>query len=175
MRSVLGWVVTGGGAARWGVRGAIMAACAVLVGLVVVPSASAVTVGRDTILRNWATGVCLDSNENGDAYAIGCNGGNYQNWFTPGTGITIYSEDGNHPVIGLRNDQTDRCLDSNSGGSVYTLPCNDGDNQYWMWFGDEYNGTYEDYATQLCLTANGNALYTAPCDNDGYEQWRQGY
>lgn len=61
---------------------------------------------------------CLDSNDNGKAYTLDCNGGDYQKWY--------YANDDT-----IRDKKTGRCLDSNDQGNAYTLPCNGGDYQKW--------------------------------------------
>ncbi|MFB9622734.1 RICIN domain-containing protein [Nonomuraea helvata] len=96
---------------------------------------------RDSMLRNWETGLCLDSNFDGRVYTLGCNSGNYQRWIieTWGGGIPRGPDDGPLPPEGvnegpwfaLRNAATGRCLDSN-GRDVYTTPCQTG-NAYQAW------------------------------------------
>ena len=78
-----------------------------------------------SLLINRATGRALDSNENGDVYAIPQNGGAYQKWYIYGDGDTF----------DLTNVQTGRVLDSNNDGEVYTLPNNDGNHQRWRMHG----------------------------------------
>jgi hypothetical protein len=158
------------------VLGAIAMSCTLTT---VTASADAIA-DQDTMLRSWGSGACLDSNESGAAYALGCNWGEYQVWFTGGTGINIVTGNVSHPVIILRDEQTNRCLDSNYQGSVYTNPCWGNDNyQYWTWWGDNYQGQYQNYQTGLCLQTDGNAVWTQQCGNDpansGYQLWRQGF
>ena len=57
----------------------------------------------------------------GNVYTLGCNGGNFQNWYT-GFGVPI-----------LYDAQTGLCLDSNYNGNVYTLGCNGGNYQNWYY------------------------------------------
>jgi hypothetical protein len=129
--------------------------------LVVAPARADVTaavVGTD--------GRCLDSNWNGKAYVLTCNGGSFQKWRLAGTGIT--------DTYQLINVQTGRCLDSNGNGDVYTLPCNGGSFQKWK---AEYKLYWSNYNTGRRLgrrddgslfTWQGNYPETGPYS----QQWK---
>jgi serine/threonine-protein kinase len=108
-----------------------------------------------SVLYNGQTGQCLDSNPNGNAYAMPCNGGNYQNW--------------RFNVNAIQDNQTGLCLDSNSNGNAYTMPCNGGNYQNWEFYGDNIF----DRRTRLCLQSDYNGhLSTGACDpNNSYQQW----
>jgi hypothetical protein len=58
-----------------------------------------------------------------------------------------------------------RCLDSNSTGSVYTHDCQDGNNnQKW----DNYApGKFRDKATNMCLAAGSSSVFTTTCEVKG--------
>ena len=104
--------------------------------------------------KNVATGFCLDSNPERAVYAIGCNGGNYQNWTRDG--------------LTLRNVSTGFCLDSNPEGKVYTLGCNGGDYQKW----ESRGQLLVNVATGKCLDSNaGGAVYTLGCNGGNYQNW----
>jgi len=105
--------------------------------------------------KNVATGFCLDSNPERAVYAIGCNGGNYQNWTRDG--------------LTLRNVSTGFCLDSNAEGKVYTLGCNGGDYQKW----ESRGQLLVNVATGRCLDSNPDrAVYTLGCNGGDYQNWR---
>ena len=74
-------------------------------------------------MKNVATGRCLDSNEQGNVYAIACNGGPYQKW------IVTLRTNGRRSIS---NRATGRLLDSNAQGNVYTLPSNL--SRYQLWY-----------------------------------------
>ncbi len=59
-------------------------------------------------------------------------------------------------------------LDSNSGGDVYILSANSGQNQQWNWNSD---GTIVDVATGRCLDSSGYyvTVFTRPCNGGDYQ------
>jgi hypothetical protein len=86
---------------------------------VLMVSAQSASAGEVYSLENIATGLCLDSNDNGNAYTKGCNGGAYQLW--------NYTSTSHNPPYGKYwNVATGRCLDSNNKEELYTYPCKDG-------------------------------------------------
>lgn len=130
-----------------------------------------------SIMRNWATGVCLDSNYDGAAYVLPCNGGNYQNWDTD-WGYKV--DDEGHWIVSLWDKQTGMCLQETdgwtNGSPVITAPCISNDpSEGWVWYGDATVGQYHNLESGACLDNNGVALYTNACNGGGYQNWRQGY
>jgi hypothetical protein len=146
------------------------------------------------IIRSWAQGQCLDSNDNGDVYTLPCNGGQYQQWH-----ITIQ----NHPqnewaTVWLQNVRTGRFLepicdtcDSWQPGvdAVNWLPA-----QGWLLFPTNANWSAWRFAwnpgiTQRCLDANvpGQPPYISFTDwqpdprlppdycSSNYQDWKLGF
>ncbi|GAA2532371.1 RICIN domain-containing protein [Pilimelia columellifera] len=114
------------------------------------------------VYKSSATGLCLDSNGDGNVYTHACNGGNFQKWEV---------RDDTRGNMFLWNVATKLCLDSTSGGQVYTLYCNGGDYQRW-------NGTYAGantlwhLATGFCLDSNtARKVYLLRCNGGNYQKW----
>jgi len=101
-------------------------------------------------LKNKGSSKCLDSNLQGEVYAIPCNGGDHQEWI-PDDKRKTYT-----------NYRTGRCLDSN-GKTVYTTGCNGGEYQMWRNF-----PKLENEATNLCLEGNDYSkdVSISTCNHD---------
>ena len=108
---------------RLGLKATVGAAAlaVLLLALSVPASAAANTRAAPAVLKNVATGFCLDSNANKQVYTHDCNGGSYQKW--------TLDRDGRGTR--LKNVATGFCLDSNASKNVYTHDCNDGAYQRW--------------------------------------------
>ncbi|MFG2617544.1 ricin-type beta-trefoil lectin domain protein [Streptomyces sp. NPDC048507] len=87
-----------------------------------------------------------------------------------GVGLTILSATSAHayddPFMNVPssvvNEQTGRCLDSDTDGNVYTKPCRDG-NPYQQWK-YTWGNHVENVQTGRCLTAaSATAVRTMPC------------
>jgi Ricin-type beta-trefoil lectin domain len=77
----------------------------------------------------------------------------------------------------LRNLGTDRCLDSNTQGAVYTLPCNESNrNQAWFIYrtADGQPFFLRNLATDMCLAeSRARVIYARNCNPVGNDElWR---
>ena len=123
-----------------------------------VPAITAAHFHSVTFLINRATGRTLDSNDNGDVYAIGMNGGNFQKWYIHGEGDTF----------DLTNAATGSILDSNWDGTVYTLPYNGCAHQKWRMQGE----FFQNVATGRYLDSGHNGdVYALPHNGCAHQQW----
>lgn len=124
--------------------------------------------------KNYETGRCLDTNRTGGVLTATCNNTHDQAfavYYTP------YSRggDGNYGGgFSYMDPQTNRCLDGNVEGHVYTLPC-DWNNMYHSWSrgGSGPAETLRSYQTHRCLDSNREGkVYTLPCNwNNTYQNW----
>ncbi|MEW9555365.1 ricin-type beta-trefoil lectin domain protein [Nonomuraea sp. NPDC050783] len=155
---------------RWGARGAYVIVGVLLASLALVASPANAYPPNPGIIRNWATGRCLDSNFAGQIYTLPCNNGNFQLW-------QILYYDGSWWRI--RNYQTGLCIDGNNNSAVYMSPCQD-PNLWQKWSINWREGaaiwsnvTFKHATNSWCLDSNGaGAVYTQPCNGGGFQDWR---
>ena len=136
-------------------------------------------VGSTTILRSWATGVCVDSNYNGAAYAISCNGGVYQDWYigTSHGAATVCGAYGCGPEVFLTDSLTGLRLTNTGGGNVSTTAPTSGywSPQSWVMTGNDNVTQFQNEHTGQCLQTNGDGrLFTTGCGSN-YQDWKQGF
>jgi hypothetical protein len=113
--------------------------------------------------QNRRQGACLDSNSSGEAYTIGCNAGQNQDWDLQNISGSLYY---------LKNRATGRCLDANSSNRAYTLSCNGGTNQRWQRVypgSSNVYGLWKNSQTGKCLTSSvyttKQDVFTDTCEN----------
>jgi hypothetical protein len=116
---------------------------------------------RTTIVRDWATGSCMDAFANvNPCYGDGTDAWQQWNLLQDGSG-NYYFE----------NAHTGQCLDDGSGLYMYSH-CIAGDAaQAWQPRGNSYQGQFQNTLTGLCLDDNGQ-LYMHSCNGGGYQTWR---
>lgn len=147
-----------------------------------------VPAGGTGLVVSLGSGLCLDSDSNpartlngkaegGHAFAIACNGHQYQQW----TEGRLLSQDSprSGDIYRLVDLQSGFCLDSDAAGDLYTLPCLSPD-QYQMWqrvipqaapavagpAAGDARIVYRDVATNRCMSvdpAQQPTLLTLPC------------
>lgn len=106
---------------------------------------------------NAATGRCLDSNGDGEAYAFDCNGGGFQKWTAAGKGFS------------LRDAASDMCMGSDDAGELSMSTCDDTDQQRWN---ISNKSVLRNATTGLCLEANDDGtLRTIECDSSDRQKW----
>jgi hypothetical protein len=147
----------------------VAAAGVIAAGALVGMSGSAQAFSGTWTVYNDLTHTCLDSNQYGHVYHIGCNGGQYQRWnINTVSGDTVY----------LQDVATGLCLwagDSLTYNPIaYTKGCNLS-NGYDLWYRTASGGSFfYNYAYDACLDAGqGGLVYhgAGGCYGNEYQRW----
>jgi Ricin-type beta-trefoil lectin domain len=159
---------------------ALLAICVAVASTALVASpvsqASASSDGWDFI-RNWETGNCLDSNQNGDVYLNPCQSVNsYQLWHP-------WTEDhDSYDIVMLQNYMSGKCLMKDVRGNTSVLvtgTCTRDPNRLWRARGDADLVTvqFENMAGECLYSIPSTAFLWAcyPDNATGYGRWRHGY
>jgi hypothetical protein len=168
---------------------AVVGLAAVVVGATVVASPAQAdvappgTVWYEGMLRSWANGGCLDSNDASEIYTVTCNGQWYQKWR-----ITIvYWYEGEWPGVTIQDVANGKYLSQGYqlNSTDFTIRVSD-DRGLWTLF-MPYSGRFDVYrfgtngTNSRCIDANlftdttGQRPYLHwPC-NSNYQDWKTGY
>ncbi|WP_213450830.1 RICIN domain-containing protein [Rhizomonospora bruguierae] len=159
----------------------LLVAVGVLAGAVLVSASPAQAYVGPNLLRNWATGRCLDSNRNGNVYTSPCDasrGNRFQLWQPEKIGQQ------DHDVVRLKNVETGMCISWGrwgypvaNRGTVYTSADCIQDLGAWEAWGTSWTMVqFRDIHIGGCLDSNGaGEVYYLECNSSGYQKWRLGY
>ncbi len=151
-----------------------------LAGAVLVSASPAQAYVGPNLLRNWATGRCLDSNRNGNIYTSPCDvgrGNRFQLWQPEKIGQQ------DHDAIRLKNVETGMCVSwgqwLNGPGRGYAYTRTDCSHAFGDWEAEGTSWTmvrFRATTNNQCLDSNSDgAVYYLPCNTGGYQKWRLGY
>ncbi|MGW2637466.1 RICIN domain-containing protein [Streptomyces sp. NPDC001348] len=138
--------------------------------------ASAYTLGPN-FLRNWETGLCLDSNAAGSVYTNPCQfGNNYQNW------VVVYDHHTTYDVVKIMNVATRLYLYWSPTKPITNEYVNSGTPNYpqltWLAKGSGWdNVELSDVdGKNLCLYGTrANGALMDLCNGSGFSKWKLGY
>ena len=135
-----------------------MKSCVLIVILVITMSVhlEAKVAGRQRVLRNVATGLCLSlSDEDESLKSVICSRINEQRW--------VITQD--TKLISVASEE---CVTSSDDGTVTTSECTRDSNQKWTF----KNGQVKNEATGKCLDTDSNYnVVGAACLNADYQKW----
>jgi hypothetical protein len=151
--------------------GRLMTVLVMAAGLGVVVAQPASAAPRVGVLRNWATGNCLDGDGAGKIYVRRCSNNNaYQQWE-----ITIYQSGGGGDLATFRSKGTGLYLNGWHG-----FPSGEGLNagSYWRGLGPDWSHVMLqiDEIDKTCLDSDfGVNAYMTPCmAGNGHQLWNFG-
>ncbi len=172
MKKLLGGSTRIGQPARW--LTAVATTLLAVPVVSVVGAAPAQAVPGVNYVRNWATGLCLDSNGS-SVYTRPCTMPVLSNWWQSWVPEFMGHED--FDSIRLANAQTGGCLAS-GGGSVYNTAClvYPRSGEEWLAVGESYDQVSFVDQSGRCLDSNGaGEVYLLPCNGGGYQKWKVGF
>ncbi|MEZ0114524.1 hypothetical protein ABH920_008559 [Catenulispora sp. EB89] len=108
----------------------------------------------------WSSGICLDSNSNGDVYGNSCNGGSYQRW----------SQSNDWGAYLFKDVETGRYLGEGLYGHLYASTDHSEGDEHWYLVGDGIGHyAFKNYATGDCIDNEGTTAPTdaTPCGGPG--------
>jgi hypothetical protein len=71
-------------------------------------------------------------------------------------------------AFGIQNVRNGRCLDRNTPGVAYLMPCTDDSSQKWYWDGKQLKNKLDD----KCLDYKGtDDIYMERCTGSSYQEW----
>lgn len=139
-------------------------------------TASADSTIKTDLLRNWATGRCLDSDSSGSVYTLPCQSGNgYQTW------SLVLVDHRDYDVVQIKNKATGRCL-VQVDSALGTAPCSSYNQwgyqlQLWLGVGSGWDKvSLKSFAWNTCLDSDtAGSVYPFTCNGGGYQKWKSGF
>ncbi|MFM9610595.1 RICIN domain-containing protein [Streptomyces niveiscabiei] len=138
-------------------------------------SASALSPGdliSSNLLRNWETGLCLESYSAGSIRTGRCQVGN-----TNQTWKIFYFTHGTHDEVYIQNAGTRRCLADPDGRLLVDFDCVNNGKPTFEGIGSSWDKVQlKSTSRGACLDSNRNGdAYMNSCNGGGYQLWKSGF